>query len=157
MPDFPVNPEAFPASTRTAAGDVDGVHTDVMVLRFADKIMVTISQGGRLAHWVHVALDHPTADPTSTAAPPTSFEDDDSDRANLDLLPMAHLTATTVLGGTVSERDTAGQLVATQVASAISTKDPEEKRLVVLGMGFEKNDMSREAFVDVVGLVMGCL
>lgn len=57
----------------------------------------------------------------------------------------------------MSERDTAGQLVATQVASAISTKDPEEKRLVVLGMGFEKNDMSREAFVDVVGLVMGCL
>lgn len=70
---------------------------------------------------------------------------------------MAHLTATTVLGGTVSERDTAGQLVATQVASAISTKDPEEKRLVVVGMGFEKKDMSREAFVDVVGLVMGCL
>lgn len=55
MPDFPVNPEAFPASTRTAAGDVDGVHTNVMVLRFADKIMVTISQGGRLAHWVRKA------------------------------------------------------------------------------------------------------
>ncbi|EOD44702.1 putative an15g01155 proteasome assembly chaperone 3 protein [Neofusicoccum parvum] len=160
MPDFPVNPEAFPTSTRTAAGDVDGIHTDVMVLRFADKIMVTISQGGRLAHWVHVPLDHPTADPTSTAAPPTSFEDDadpEDPAANLDLLPMAHLTATTVLGGTMPERDTAGQLVATQVASAIATKDPEERRLVVVGMGLEKKDMSREAFVDVVGLVMGCL
>ncbi|KAH7058855.1 hypothetical protein B0J12DRAFT_651762 [Macrophomina phaseolina] len=157
MPDFPINPEAFPASTRNAAGDVDGIHTDVMVLRFADKIMVTISQGGRLAHWVHVPLDHPSADPTSTAAPPTSFEDDDEDRAHLDLLPMAHLTATTVLGGTVPERDTAGQLVATQVASAIATKDAEERRLVVVGMGFEKKEMSREAFVDVVGLVMGCL
>lgn len=59
MPDFPVNPEAFPTSTRNAAGDVDGIHTDVMVLRFADKIMVTISQGGRLAHWVRLRLPGP--------------------------------------------------------------------------------------------------
>ncbi|OMP83823.1 hypothetical protein BK809_0005204 [Diplodia seriata] len=156
MPDFPVNPEAFPASTRTAAGEVDGVHTDVMVVRFADKIMVTIVQGGRLAHWVHVPLDHPTADPLSAAAPPTSFEDGDP-ASSLDLLPMSHLTATTVLGGTVPERDTAGQLVAAQVASTIATKDPDEKRLVVVGMGFERKEMSREAFVDLVGLVMGCL
>lgn len=75
---------------------------------------------------------------------------------------MAHLTATTVLGGTMPERDTVGQLVATQVASAIATKDPEERRLVVVGMGLEKKKgsdevMSREAFMDLVGLVMGCL
>lgn len=191
MPDFPITPEAFPASTRTAAGEVDGVHTDVMVVRFADKIMVTITQGGRLAHWVrttalrcysplsiqlhdeisfsiaflltvpshakvHVPLDNPTADAFSNAAPPTSFEDDEPGPNN-DLLPMAHLTATTVLGGTIPERDTAGQLVAAQVASTIATKDSEEKRLVVVGMGLEKKDMSREAFVDLVGLVMGCL
>lgn len=64
MPDFPVNPEAFPASTRTAAGAIDGVPTDVMVLGFADKIMVTITQGGRLAHWVRIIL-FPAAIPAS--------------------------------------------------------------------------------------------
>jgi proteasome assembly chaperone 3 len=31
---------------------VNGVQTDVMTMSFSDKIMVTISQAGRLAHWV---------------------------------------------------------------------------------------------------------
>lgn len=44
----------FPARTKQAAGLVDGVKTDVMVMNFSDKIMVTISQQGRLAHWVCV-------------------------------------------------------------------------------------------------------
>ena len=42
----------FPAGTRQVAGMVDGVKTDIMVMTFSDKIMVTISQEGRLAHWV---------------------------------------------------------------------------------------------------------
>lgn len=44
----------FPAATKQTAGLVDGVKTDVMVMNFSDKIMVTISQQGRLAHWVCV-------------------------------------------------------------------------------------------------------
>lgn len=31
---------------------VNGVKTDVMVMSFSDKIVITISQEGRLAHWV---------------------------------------------------------------------------------------------------------
>lgn len=42
----------FPAATKQVAGMVDGVKTDVMVMSFSDKIMVTISQEGKLAHWV---------------------------------------------------------------------------------------------------------
>jgi proteasome assembly chaperone 3 len=42
----------FPASTRQVAGLVNGIQTDVVVMSFSDKIMVTISQAGRLAHWV---------------------------------------------------------------------------------------------------------
>jgi proteasome assembly chaperone 3 len=42
----------FPAATKQAAGLVDGVKTDVMVMNFSDKIMLTISQEGRLSHWV---------------------------------------------------------------------------------------------------------
>lgn len=44
----------FPAPTKQVAGLVDGVKTDVMVMNFSDKIMVTISQEGRLAHWVRL-------------------------------------------------------------------------------------------------------
>jgi proteasome assembly chaperone 3 len=42
----------FPAATKQVAGIVEGVQTDVMVMNFSDKIMLTISQEGRLSHWV---------------------------------------------------------------------------------------------------------
>ena len=46
----------YPAQTKQAAGLVNGVPTDVMVISFADKIMVTITQSGSLAQWVHYKL-----------------------------------------------------------------------------------------------------
>lgn len=42
----------YPAITRQAAAVVDGVSTEVTSMLFADKIMVTIIQEGRLAQWV---------------------------------------------------------------------------------------------------------
>lgn len=41
----------FPATTKQAAGMVKGVRTEVMTISFADKIVITIVQGGRLAQW----------------------------------------------------------------------------------------------------------
>jgi proteasome assembly chaperone 3 len=42
----------FPAPTKQAAGFVKGTYTDVSSIYFADKILITISQGGRLSQWV---------------------------------------------------------------------------------------------------------
>ncbi len=42
----------YPASTKQAAGMINGVQTEVMSISFANKIIVTIVQGGRLAQWV---------------------------------------------------------------------------------------------------------
>jgi hypothetical protein len=42
----------FPAATKQAVGLVNGTHTDVTSVYFADKILITISQGGRLSQWV---------------------------------------------------------------------------------------------------------
>lgn len=42
----------YPVKTKQAAGLVNGVPTDVVFMSFADKIMVIITQGGRLAQWV---------------------------------------------------------------------------------------------------------
>jgi proteasome assembly chaperone 3 len=44
----------FPAPSKQIAGVVSGVKTDVMLMSFADKIMVTISQNGRLGQWVYL-------------------------------------------------------------------------------------------------------
>ena len=45
-------PTPFPAATKQAAGMINGTQTDVSSIYFADKIMITISQGGRLSQWV---------------------------------------------------------------------------------------------------------
>ena len=46
----------YPAITKQAAAIVDGIPTEVTSMLFADKIMVTITQEGRLAHWVKAFL-----------------------------------------------------------------------------------------------------
>ena len=47
-----VEPAPFPATSKQAAGLVNGTPTDVSSVYFADKILITISQGGRLSQWV---------------------------------------------------------------------------------------------------------
>lgn len=70
---------------------------------------------------------------------------------------MAHLTPKTLLGGSTSERETVGQLYATQIASAIVTRNPEEKRTVIIGFGLKQHESNREVFYDTVELVEQCL
>lgn len=52
MSETAVREEPFPAPSKQATGLVNGVETEVSSMNFSDKIMVTISQGGRLAQWV---------------------------------------------------------------------------------------------------------
>ena len=52
MEDYTETTTPFPARTKLAAGEVAGIKTDVALVSFADKMMITITQGGRLAQWV---------------------------------------------------------------------------------------------------------
>lgn len=70
-----------------------------------------------------------------------------------DMLPLSHLTPTTLLGAGGGQREIAGQLYASQIASAISSRNPDETRTVLLGFGFQKIDLEREAFFDVMELL----
>jgi hypothetical protein len=47
---------SYPAPTKQAAGLVNGTITEVSSIYFADKIMITISQGGRLSQWVCLTI-----------------------------------------------------------------------------------------------------
>jgi hypothetical protein len=47
----------YPATTKRAAGFVKDVPTVAMVVGFADKILITITQDGRLAQWVYGYID----------------------------------------------------------------------------------------------------
>jgi proteasome assembly chaperone 3 len=98
-----------------------------------------------------VPLDISATDASMTSNP---YLDRDEDEPASDLLPMHHLTATTILGGTVPELEILGQTLATQIASAIKTRDERETRIVVLGMGLDKGMVHREEFSELIGLVL---
>ena len=159
---------AYPAESKATTGNVNDIPTEVRVTLFKDKILVTVSQDGRLAQWVqancplsygdtsslprsqtHVPLDTPNVSEDQAQLP--------AETSDSDLLPMAHLTARTLLGASTPERETVGHLYATRIASAIATKDPMEKRTLVLGLGLREFEASREVFYDMMDLVLECL
>jgi proteasome assembly chaperone 3 len=73
------------------------------------------------------------------------------------LLPLSNLTATSLLGGHAPGHDIVGQLYARQIASAIATKTPDEKRLLVLGLGLVTADADRDVFFAIIDLVLQCI
>ncbi|KAL2404022.1 hypothetical protein ABEF95_002573 [Exophiala dermatitidis] len=140
----------FPAPTKQVAGDVNGVKTDVMSMSFADKIMITITQNGRLSQWVTVPLlsENPTdSDPYFQ----TNRSGDDA------LLPSTRFSPRTLLGAGGSDREAMGQLYASQIANAIITKSPEETRQLMLGLGLAKVELERDVFLQIVDLVLSVL
>ncbi|KAI9683207.1 MAG: hypothetical protein M1829_005998 [Trizodia sp. TS-e1964] len=140
---------SFPAHTKQAAREIKGLVTDVMSISFADKIIVIISQGGKLSQWIQVPLE---------SSNPFFFEQHlPSDSEDDKLLPMAHLTPKTLLGGSDSKRQVMGYLCASQIASTISTKNPGETRTVIVGLGLLNVDHEREDFFSIIELVQSCL
>ncbi|KAF2128813.1 hypothetical protein P153DRAFT_386016 [Dothidotthia symphoricarpi CBS 119687] len=152
--EYTVTPAAYPARTRTASSIISGIETIATTVNFTDKLLVTVTQQGKLAHWVHVPLDIAGTDASMPSNP--YFDRDDEDPTS-DLLPMHHLTATTILGGTMANLDVLGQTLATQIASIIKTRDERDTRMLVVGMGLEKSMSGREQFSELIGLVMEVL
>jgi proteasome assembly chaperone 3 len=137
--------EPFPAPTKQATGTIDGVPTEAASVSFEDKILVTLSQDGRLSQWIQVPLSAPSPATVEMALP------------NASLLPMSHLTPKTLLGGGGEEREALGQLYAVQIASHIARTDSEERRTLVVGLGLAKLEPRREAFFDVIELIQKVL
>lgn len=44
--------QPFPAQSKSTIGPIDDIPTEASVLYFSDKILVTLSQEGRLSQWV---------------------------------------------------------------------------------------------------------
>ncbi|TGZ82912.1 hypothetical protein EX30DRAFT_328792 [Ascodesmis nigricans] len=142
----------FPATTKRTAGEVKGVLTDVMTVGFADKIVVTIVQNGRLAQWFHVGLDAAHRVLTDNAV-----EDGANDDFDDSLLPLPHLTPVTLLGGTDEKREATGQLLTVQIASLISARNKDESRMVTVGLGLGVKELDQQAFMEILELVGKCV
>jgi proteasome assembly chaperone 3 len=87
-----------------------------------------------------------------SSASPTTF-DTALPSNNEDMLPLWHLTPKTLLGAGGEQRETLGHLYASQIASVIATRNPEESRTVVVGLGLQKVEMEREAFFNLLELL----
>ncbi|KAI5461417.1 hypothetical protein BGZ63DRAFT_235301 [Mariannaea sp. PMI_226] len=142
-----IREERFPSPTKEAAGLVNGVATEVTLTSFTDKILLTISQEGRLSQWIQVPLTGSAAGMVEMTLPSSSKG----------LLPSTHLTPKTLLGGGGEDRETLGQLYAAQIASRISLQSPDDRRTLVLGLGLAKLDTEREAFFDLIDLTQRVL
>ncbi len=89
--------------------------------------------------------------PLSSASPTafhTALPSDDED-----ILPLGHLTPKTLLGAGGEQRETIGHLYASQIASAIAIRNPEETRTVLVGLGLQNLDLQREVFFDLLELI----
>jgi len=73
------------------------------------------------------------------------------------LLPSARFAPRTLLGAGTPDREMMGQLYASQIASAITTKNPEESRPLLLGLGLPKVETDRDVFLQVIDLVLKLL
>lgn len=157
-----IREEAYPAPSKQTNGLIDGIDTEAMVMNFADKIMVTLSQEGRLSQWVYSGslpslrsqlnmrqIQIPLLAPSPAAA--------EMSLPNPSLLPLAHLTPRTLLGGGGEERESSGQLYAAQIASHIARKNPEEGRTLLVGLGLQKPTPNRESFFDLIELIQKVL
>lgn len=69
------------------------------------------------------------------------------------MLPLGHLTPKTLVGAGGEQRETIGHLYASQIASIIATRNPEEIRTVLVGLGLQKVDVAREGFFDLLELI----
>jgi proteasome assembly chaperone 3 len=55
------------------------------------------------------------------------------------------------------DREAMGQLYATQIAHAITTKAPAESRTLMLGLGLAKVETDRNVFLQIIDLVLKVL
>jgi proteasome assembly chaperone 3 len=50
---YTVTSTSYPARTKTSSSSIQGLETTATCVNFADKILITVTQDGRLAHWVY--------------------------------------------------------------------------------------------------------
>ncbi|KAI8989686.1 hypothetical protein BD414DRAFT_521970 [Trametes punicea] len=124
--------------TANIARDLDGVQTDVLLQAFADRILVLVTQIGKVGSLIQAAI--PTTMPLLPPPPP--------DPSNPNALPLPvpppSIQLTPLLGSAPTERvQTLHSLYASQIATLVWTLEEAsvleaDRRPVVVGIALAK-------------------
>ncbi|KAF9945933.1 hypothetical protein BGZ65_010223, partial [Modicella reniformis] len=111
----------FPLINKQAARSIQGRHTEVLVTSFADKILILISQYGKVGSLIHTSVDQHQQSLASS------------------LSASSDLTATSSsfllgAGSSVSKKTQLYQVYASHISQMIHHQNPAETRLVVLSL-----------------------
>ncbi|KAI0780676.1 hypothetical protein BD413DRAFT_463174 [Trametes elegans] len=121
---------------------IDGVQTDVLIQAFADRIIVLITQLGKVGSLIEATLP-----PTTPLLPPPPPDPSQPNEVPLPVPPAAlHLTP--LLGGAPSERlQTLHSLYASHVATLVWTLEEASvieanRRAIIVGISLAKSPAS---------------
>ncbi|RIA96319.1 hypothetical protein C1645_815485 [Glomus cerebriforme] len=134
----------FPLKTRQTARLLNGIHTEVLVTGFRDKILVIITQYGKIGSLVYVTVDSHLPTPLSVTSSTT--------------------TDVKFLLGSASPLY---QLYASHIATVIATENSGDGRAVVVGLALMKNKDNnstddqdeigdKELFEEIESMVKEC-
>lgn len=166
----------YPANTKIAATEILQIPTTAQLTSFSDKLLLTISQHGKLAQWfsVPLAADNPSASEGFMAIDGVINGDGEGEaEGEVDqivglLVPQSRFQARTLVGGGGGEREVWGGLVARCVAGLVVGKgrqgrygDSEgESRVLIVGLGLVgirfdtvEEEERRELFLRILELV----
>lgn len=130
--------ENFLAPSKHATAVLGPTTLDVVTLGFEDKISIMINTNGSISQLFYVPLLAAPVPSHLLGGGGGSYDDDgnfiedgaaaDSD----DFMPLAHLTPMPLLGHT---GEGLGSIYAAQIASMVARQAPEDRRIVVVGLG----------------------
>ncbi|KAG2196613.1 hypothetical protein INT46_011856 [Mucor plumbeus] len=131
------NNEEFPLQNKQTAITVNGVHTEILLTGFADKIFVVITQYGKIGSLIQTTLDISPQLAMNPSSVPT--------------------TSQFLMGESTGEQSDLYILYSTSILQAIGAMNPHEKRPLLLGIALKPlQDMSarKQAFHQIIDQIM---
>ncbi|KAF9936368.1 hypothetical protein BGZ75_007085 [Mortierella antarctica] len=121
----------FPLINKQAARTIQGKHTEVLVSSYADKILIIVSQYGKVGSIIHTTVDQQSL--TSSAA----------------ASELAATTSSFLLGAgsSMSKKTQLYQVYASHISQMIHHQNPAETRAVILSLALsvQEPDMERSS------------
>ncbi|KAG0259969.1 hypothetical protein BGZ95_004544, partial [Linnemannia exigua] len=118
----------FPLINRQAARIIQGRHTEVLVVSFIDKILILVSQYGKVGSLIHTTVDQQSLTATTTAS------------------DLASTSSSFLLGAgsSTSKKTQLYQVYASHISQMIQHQNPMENRPVVLSLALAIQEPDQE-------------